>query len=169
MVKWREVELPGFDAPLVPVAAGRREAFAAHVHELLADLKTPARAARKAGPAPPPEVPDVSTGCALCRGFCCRTGGNEAYLNPKTLARVWSEHAHMTADDLVAAYLEAVPDLAFEHSCVFHAEYGCNLPRAMRSTVCHDYQCTPLRNALSAPPEASEGASPERPAPGCQT
>jgi hypothetical protein len=150
MVKWGEVELPGFDAPLVPVAAGRREALAAHVRELLADLKTPARAARKAGPAPPAEVPGVATGCALCRGYCCRTGGNEAYLNPKTLARVWSERAHLTAEDLVAAYLEAVPDLAFADSCIFHAERGCNLPRAMRSNVCHTYECTPLRNGLAA-------------------
>ena len=101
--------------------------------------------------------------------FGSKVVGNEAYLNPKTLARVWSERAHLTADDLVAAYLDAVPDLAFEGSCIFHAEYGCNLPRAMRSNVCHDYQCTPLRNALSALPEASEGATPGRPAPGCQT
>src|SRR5882672_8119506 len=119
MVKWGEVELPGFDAPLVPVAAGRREALAAHV-------KIPARAARKAGPAPPAEVPEVATACTLCRGFCCRTGGNEAYLNPKTLARVWSERAHLAADELVAAYVDAVPDLAFEGSCIFHAEHGCN-------------------------------------------
>jgi hypothetical protein len=150
MVKWGEVELPGFDAPLVPVVAGRREALAAHVRELLADLKTPARAARKAGPAPPAEMPEVATGCALCRGFCCRTGGNEAYLNPKTLARVWTERAHLTVDDLVAAYVDAVPDLAFEGSCIFHAADGCSLPRDMRSNVCHDYQCTPLRNGLAA-------------------
>jgi hypothetical protein len=134
MINWAGVDLPGFDAPLVPVPSERREALATHVRELLTDLKNPARAARKAGPAPPAEVPEVSTGCALCRGYCCRTGGNEAYLNPKTLARVWSERAHLTADDLVAAYLAAVPDLAFEDSCIFHAEHG----------------CTPLRNALSA-------------------
>jgi hypothetical protein len=150
MVKWREVELPGFDAPLVPIPAERREALAAHVREIVADLKTPARAARKAGPVPPAEVPGVATGCALCRGFCCHTGGNEAYLNPKTLARVWSERAHLSAEDLVAAYVGAVPDLAFEGSCIFHAADGCALPRAMRSNVCHAYQCTPLRNALSA-------------------
>src|SRR5688572_11069492 len=108
MIDWAGVELPSFDGPLVPVPSERREALAAHVRELVADLKTPARAARKAGPPPPAEVPDVSTACALCRGFCCRTGGDEAYLNPKTLARVWSERAHLTADDLVAAYLAAV-------------------------------------------------------------
>jgi len=134
MVKWGEVELPGFDAPLVPVAAGRREALAAHVHELLADLKTPARAARKAGPPPPAAVPGVATACSLCRGYCCRTGGNEAYLNPKTLARVWSERAHLAADDLVAAYVDAVPDLAFEGSCIFHAAMD---------AVCHA-TCAPM-------------------------
>jgi len=150
MVKWGEVDLPSFDAPLVPVPSERREALATHVRELLDDLKTPARAARKAGPAPPAGVPEVSTACGLCRGFCCRTGGNEAYLNPKTLARVWSERPHLAADDIVAAYVDAVPNLAFEASCIFHAEHGCNLPPAMRSSVCHDYQCTPLRNGLSA-------------------
>jgi hypothetical protein len=150
MVKWGEVELPGFDAPLVSVAAGRREELAAHVRELIVDLKTPARAARKAGPAPPGEVSEVATACSLCRGFCCRTGGNEAYLNPKTLARVWSEQAHLAVDDLVAAYLDAVPEFAFAGSCIFHTERGCNLPRALRSNVCHTYECTPLRKGLSA-------------------
>lgn len=150
MVRWGEVELPGFDAPLVAVAAERRDALGRHVRELVAELKGPASAAKEPEPVAPEDVRKVASACALCRGFCCRHGGDAAYLNPVTIARVWSAQAHLTADQLVAAYVDAVPDEAFEGSCVFHAAHGCNLPPSMRSNVCIAYQCTPLRDALSA-------------------
>ena len=150
MVKWGEIELPGFDAPLVTVAPERRAALGRNVRELIADLKTPASAAKAPEPVAPDKARKVATACGLCRGFCCRTGGDAAYLNPVTITRVWNAQAHLTEDQLVAAYVDAVPDQAFERSCIFHAAQGCNLPPAMRSNVCQAYECTPLRNALSA-------------------
>ena len=114
MVKWGEVELPGFDAPLVAVTQERRDALAANVRELIADVKKLRRVAKEPEPLPPDEAAKVATACGLCRGYCCSTGGNEAYLNPRTIKRVWSEQAHLTADELVSAYLGWVPERAFE-------------------------------------------------------
>lgn len=148
MVKWGEVDLPGFDAPLVAVTQERRDAFAANVRELVADLKKRGRVTKAPEPLPPDEAAKVATACGLCRGYCCSTAGNEAYLNPRTINRVWSEQPHLTADELVSAYLDWVPERAFKDSCIFHAERGCNLAPAMRSNVCHEYECTPLRRGL---------------------
>ena len=150
MVKWGEIELPGFDAPLVAVAPERRDALGRLVRELIADSEgARASAAKEPEPLAPEDARKVATACALCRGFCCSKAGDAAYLNPVTMSRVWRAQAHLTEEELVAAYVDAVPDRAFEGSCIFHGEHGCNLPPSMRSNVCHAYQCTPLRNALA--------------------
>jgi hypothetical protein len=150
MVRWGEIELPGFDAPLVAVAPERRDALGRLVRELIADLKASAPAAKQPEPLAPEDARKVASACALCRGFCCSKAGDAAYLNPATMGRVWTAQAHLTEDQLVAAYVDAVPDRAFDGSCIFHAADGCNLPPSMRSNVCIAYQCTPLRDALAA-------------------
>lgn len=150
MIKWGEVELPGFDAPLVAVSSKRRKALAANVRELIADAKKSRSTAEWPEPLAPDEARAVATGCALCRGFCCSKAGDAAYLNPVTIKRVRSNQAHLTEDELVSAYLDAVPERAFKASCIFHAVHGCNLPPSMRSNVCHAYLCTPLRKGVSA-------------------
>jgi hypothetical protein len=150
MVRWGEVDLPGFDAPLASVAPERRDALGRLVRELIDDLKAPASAAKEPEPVAPEEARKVATACGLCRGFCCRTGGDAAYLNPVTITRVWSRQPHLTEDQVVSAYVDAVPDRAFDGSCIFHAAHGCNLPPSMRSNVCLAYQCKPLADALAA-------------------
>jgi hypothetical protein len=150
MVKWGEVELPGFDAPLVAVSPERREALADNVRELIADAKKSRSAAKWPEPLARDEARAVAAGCALCRGFCCSKAGDAAYLNPVTIKRVRSQQPHLTEDELVSAYLDAVPERAFEGSCIFHAADGCSLPPSMRSNVCHAYLCTPLRTGMAA-------------------
>ena len=39
----------------------------------------------------------------------------------------------LSKEELIAAYLAAVPDRAFADSCIYHAEHGCNLPETMRA------------------------------------
>ena len=41
MIKWGDVELPGFDRPLRPVGAKRRRIFAAFLEGLIADVSRP--------------------------------------------------------------------------------------------------------------------------------
>lgn len=149
MVKWGDVELPGFDAPLVPIEPDRRDALAANIRDHIAEVKRPRQLGKQIVPLPPDEAAQIASGCALCRGFCCRTGGDEAYLNPRSIARVWSARPSLTADELVATYLDAVPERAFKNSCIYHAATGCSLPGSLRSNVCHEYLCAPLRKGLA--------------------
>jgi len=142
MIKWRDIELPGFDRPLVPVEGARREALAAHLRDALADVSAPDTegAARSANPA----APDFRDACATCRGHCCRKGGNDAYLDFYSTALAWGRFPHLSKDQLIAAYLAAVPERAFKDSCIYHAEHGCNLPETMRAPVSRAYLCAPL-------------------------
>ncbi len=142
MIKWRDIELPGFDRPLVPVEGARREALAAHLRDALADVSAPDTegAARSANPA----APDFRDACATCRGHCCRKGGNDAYLDFYSTALAWGRFPHLSKEELIAAYLGAVPERAFKDSCIYHAEHGCNLPETMRAPVSRVYLCAPL-------------------------
>jgi hypothetical protein len=144
MVLWRDIELPGFDRPLVPVEPGRREALAAHLKDALADVSMPdtTGAANNTNS----DTPDFRDACATCRGHCCRKGGDDAYLDFKSTALAWSRFPHLSKEELIAAYLAAVPDRAFADSCIYHAEHGCNLPETMRAPVSAAYLCTPLLN-----------------------
>jgi hypothetical protein len=165
MVLWRDIELPGFDRPLVPVEPARRQALAAHLSDALADVSAPdidgARSSTN------PSSPDFRDACAACRGHCCRKGGNDAYLDFKSTALAWGRFPHLSKEELIAAYLAAVPDRAFADSCIYHAEHGCNLPETMRAPVSAAYLCSPLlqlKALLLRTPSAGSGQAPAHPA-----
>lgn len=141
---WDGIELAGFDAPVARVPAGRRNALAEYLHDLLASAQPPLRAGA-ARPEAPDEAQRLLDACAACRGHCCRNGGDHAFLGATTLGQVWSEAPELSREALVARYLHAVPERSFEGSCIFHAEAGCSLPKPMRSQLCRDYQCGSLR------------------------
>jgi hypothetical protein len=45
-------------------------------------------------------------------------------------------------------YVERVPVIGYEGSCVFHGTEGCTLDRSLRSDVCNSYFCNGLGNHL---------------------
>ena len=87
--------------------------------------------------------------CSLCQGWCCRNGGDDAFLDERTIARV--RHASLASDmnSVLRLYSERVPALGYEGSCIFHGKQGCTLDRAMRSDVCNSYFCGGLQGYLS--------------------
>src|SRR5262249_27683362 len=91
---------------------------------------------------------DLSDACRACRGYCCRKGGNDAYLDFESTALAWGRFPHLSKAELISAYLATVPERAFADSCIFHAEHGCYLPRGMRSPVCGAYLCAQLLKTL---------------------
>ena len=95
--------------------------------------------------ASPVESPVFGAGCRLCRGSCCRTGADHAYLNIKQIREFIAGHSEFTADEVIEAYLSHVPDLSIENSCIFHGERGCALPREMRSDMCNRWLCPGLK------------------------
>ncbi len=46
-------------------------------------------------------------------------------------------------------YVERVPDVGYDGSCIFHGKSGCTLDRSMRSDVCNSYYCGGLQAYMS--------------------
>jgi hypothetical protein len=164
MVLWGDIELPGCDRPLTPVEPARRQALAAHLEEVVADVSFAAiDGADWTNAAQSP--PDFRDACSACRGHCCQKGGNDAYLDFQSVGLAWGRFPHLSKEELVSAYLDAVPARSFADSCIFHAEHGCNLPETMRSPVCGAYLCGPLlrlKTSLSGEPPAASGRAAAR-------
>lgn len=162
------VVLVGTDAPLAPVPEARKERLHAHLRRCLAAVADPGGPplAEMLAPhqnalpqplhAPPPEP--LAQACGLCRGYCCAEGGDEAFIEPATLARVRSQLADLGEDELCGLYLEALPERGIAGSCVFHGERGCSLPRTLRARICNEYYCEPIREWIEP------AAEPLRPA-----
>jgi hypothetical protein len=143
MVRWGDIELPGCDRPLIPVPPARRQALEAHLTRVMNEASFLALDDKDRIDATP-GAPDFSAACAACRGHCCQKGGDDAYLDFESVGLAWGRFPHLTKQELLAAYLGAVPARSFANSCIFHAELGCNLPQTMRSPVCGAYLCGPL-------------------------
>lgn len=149
------VVVPRYAGVLAPVTTERRRELRAHLLRTLRTLG--ARYRDEATPATPlrPEPQGfpgtvAHAACTLCRGYCCRGGGERAYLDERDFARVRRTLPELSASALVHAYLHRVPEKAHAGSCIFHGRHGCTLPRTLRSDVCNSYFCAGLRDFLHA-------------------
>jgi hypothetical protein len=59
--------------------------------------------------------------------------------------------ARLTLDTpaVLRLYLERVPEVGYEGSCIFHGKQGCTLDRSLRSDVCNSYFCDGLQSYLT--------------------
>lgn len=146
MIKWGDIELPGFDRPLRPVGAKRRRIFASFIEGLIAEVSRPRAKAEQ--PKQKPEATMFAGACAACGGHCCSKGGNDAYLDETAIAQAWARHPRLSKRGLMQLYLDAIPRRAFADSCIFHAEHGCSLPRSLRAPVSEAYLCGPLMRLM---------------------
>ncbi|MBT3377819.1 MAG: hypothetical protein HN742_26535 [Lentisphaerae bacterium] len=145
--------------PLVVVRAntGKAADLSEERVRALRDYLTPLvdQAAESISGTPPPQetAPDptgeidpvAEQTCACCRGFCCRNGGNHAYLTVETLQSFMAARPSQCPNDVLDAYLTQASGKAYRDSCIFHRPDGCGLSRAMRSNTCNDYFCRPLQ------------------------
>jgi hypothetical protein len=143
--------VPGFNSLLQPMDPTRRETLQQHIQELLATQSV----ATEAAVTESTNSELVKAACSTCRGFCCRKGGDSAYLTADTIARVRMQHPAMSDADIASVYSSSVPETSMAHSCVFHGEQGCSLQREFRAQICNDYHCDPLDVALK---RGKEGA-----------
>jgi hypothetical protein len=138
----------------------RRRALAAH----LTTLAREAAALRARGTPPdrastpvPPRAELAAVlghACGRCRGFCCMTAGDLAYLQVGTLHRWLDAHPDRDANAAVAAYLAYLGPRTVHRSCPFHRADGCSLPRDMRADICNSYICDGLTRISDAAPAA---------------
>jgi len=142
---------------LAPPPADRVRALKKHLIQSLRDLRV-ARRPEKLIQAPVPEPEGfaaavLAEGCAQCRGQCCRGGGEHAYIDDRTMARVRRDHPDLDARGVIRLFLDRIAPLSYRQSCLFHGAAGCTLGRGLRATLCDAYYCNGLRDFLKQMPE----------------
>ena len=86
--------------------------------------------------------------CGICKGDCCKEGGNEAYLTVFTIKRVRESQPDLSAGEIFNEYLSRVSNITIGNSCINHTESGCALPRQLRSDTCNNFFCDELGNLV---------------------
>ena len=140
--------VPSNDKPMVAIGPERVRRLRKHLVGILRDLRTAkhleclAVSTRPESTGFPARV--ARTACSLCKGWCCRNGENDGFLDDATLARVRLANPNMTERAMLSLYLKRVPPIAYRDSCIFHGKNGCTLDRSQRADVCNIYYCGDL-------------------------
>jgi hypothetical protein len=139
------VMVPRNDKPLVEVGPERSRRLREHLFGVLRDLRTAKHLERVATPTRPEPVGFAAkvarAACSLCKGWCCRNGADDAFLDDATLALVRLTNPDMTEHAMLSLYLRRVPPVVSRDSCIFHGKNGCTLDRSLRADVCNTYYC----------------------------
>jgi len=146
------VTVPLLNEVLAPPPPSRIRALKHHLVQSLRDLrvaKRPDRLTQKATPEPGGFTAKVlNAGCATCQGHCCTGGGDHAYIDERTMARVRRDNPELDAREIIGLYLARVAPRSFRGSCLFHGPEGCTLGRKLRAELCNQYYCNGLRDFL---------------------
>ena len=84
--------------------------------------------------------------CTMCRGGCCASGKDHAYLSVITMRRYMDKHPALTHDDIRDLYLSHVATETIDDACINQTATGCRLPRELRSDICNEYYCDPIKS-----------------------
>lgn len=156
--------IPRFDGRVTPLPRRRLHAHREHLRTVIERALEPLPPPAPDAPPPPDTTPEPMTpeltalmgqACGQCRGQCCTSGGDRAYLSADTMRRFMGDHPELTPDAVLDAYLARVPAHCYRHSCVYHRPGGCNLPREMRSDVCNRFYCGGLSEFRRSLPEGA--------------
>ena len=86
----------------------------------------------------------LAAACGTCRGRCCLTGKEHAYITRATMKRFLENHPGADAERAAETYATYLPESSYESGCVFQGPAGCTLPRELRSDTCNTFLCPPL-------------------------
>jgi hypothetical protein len=132
-------------APLDPERVRRLRRHLVQSLRAMRTMKRPVESASPLRPEPAGFVRKVArAACALCRGYCCKGGGDHGYLDERVMARVRHAQPDLDARAVMRLYVERVPQEGYAGSCLFHGATGCTLDRTLRSDVCNSYFCSGL-------------------------
>jgi len=82
--------------------------------------------------------------CELCKGGCCVTGGDHAFISTATIRRLVDADPELDPGEILDTYLSHLPERTIQGACVNQTATGCSLPRAWRSDSCNAYFCESL-------------------------
>ena len=147
-----EVTVPYQDRPLERPLPDRLRRLRRHLLEALRDLRAAKRPDRLIQPHPPDPPEGVKAilqaSCAACQGHCCLGGGEHAWLDERTMARVRRDRPDLDARGIIAAYVRQVAEFSYAGSCLFHGSAGCTLDATMRADLCSSFYCDGLKAFL---------------------
>jgi hypothetical protein len=148
------VMVPRSDRVLVHTPPERVRRLRKHLIVTLRALRTLKETAKRKVPPAHPEPGGFAarvagTACGLCKGWCCKNGADDAFLDEPTLLRVRRARPALNARAVLRLFVDRVPPDAYQGSCIFHGKQGCTLDRSLRSEVCNSYFCGGLQNYLT--------------------
>jgi hypothetical protein len=147
------VMVPRNDKAAVPTSPERVRRLLKHLVVALhasRTMKSPKHSVSALRPEPEGFAGRVArTACSLCKGWCCRNGADDGFLDERTMARVRRARAALDARAVLRLYVERVPEVGYEGSCIFHGKQGCTLDRSLRSDVCNSYFCGGLQSYMT--------------------
>ena len=92
-----------------------------------------------------PELRQISdNACKMCKGGCCTSGGDHAYLSEKTIERYLKKHPEISAADILTDYLSYTSEESIAGACINQTKKGCALPKKLRSDTCNSFYCESL-------------------------
>ena len=147
------VIVPRNDKALAPISAERIQKLSEHLLRVSAGEKAQSAPSQSEPVRPEPNglaAKVARTACTLCRGFCCKNGADDGFLDEATLARALQDGIVSDLAALVRLYLGRVPDVGYHGSCIFHGKAGCTLDRSLRSDVCNSYFCGGLHAYMTS-------------------
>jgi hypothetical protein len=83
--------------------------------------------------------------CSICKGGCCVSGREHAYLSVFTMRQQLDRNPAWTQQDLFQQYVKRISAYSIDGSCINHTTRGCALPRDLRSNICNAFYCDDLK------------------------
>ena len=147
------VIIPRNDKAVVPISPERVRRLRKHLLLTLRALRTMKGPEHSVSPLrPEPEefaARVVRTACSLCKGWCRRNGEDTAFLDETSFRPVCCASPALDVRAALRLYVERVPEVGYQNSCIFHGKQGCTLDRSLRSDVCNSYFCGGLLGYLT--------------------
>lgn len=152
--------VPYQNTPVVPLPDARKEAFEAHLRSVVAksfdnEMRPPDMERRAFLEKPHHDV--MNTACMTCQGWCCKSGGDKAYLGRVDIDQWRIKNPEDGPDDIIDFYLSQLPDASVDGHCVMQGPEGCVMDRSVRANICNHHLCSGLRMAEQGLHESETG------------
>ena len=89
--------------------------------------------------------------CTMCKGGCCTSGADHAYLSSVTIQRLLNSDPGLSDTDISNLYLPTIASETMAGACINQTGTGCALPKELRSDICNSFYCESLKSFQFGP------------------